>query len=329
MKGLKILLSFITSVTLISACRDDKLSPVPFDEVTTSYGAYVQELEVSSDSYDLFNLDNATFKTKLQIYDTQNGANFAGLDIYASFTDNSPDNDTVDVSEVKLLSFDASKFSADSKNGRPTMDLTIPATQAMAALGITADQLAGGDSFNFRQVLNLKDGRAYTTTNTGLDVLAGPFYSSPFVNSVNIVCNFPDSFAGKYVGNYMYEALNDGPNGPIFGDPHVIKLENVKDKDGVTITTKRKFSAVYLAGLDIGNSADVLTFDFVCDKVVFGDNQKVGLGCTSSIFIGTATSSGTYDQSDDSVLDIWLTDEKVDGGCGDLPTQTHLRFTKQ
>jgi hypothetical protein len=195
MKALKIITTFILSVALISACRDDALSPVPFDEVTTSYGAYVKETNVASGSFNLYDLPSSNFKVSLQIYDAQQGENFESLDIYVSFDDNTEDNGTVDLPEVKLLSVSASQFSKDGTSGLPAYELTITADQAMSAVGVSSDDIAGSDVFNFRQVLNLKDGRAYTTTNTGLDVLAGPFYSAPFTNAVPLVC--PSDIGGK------------------------------------------------------------------------------------------------------------------------------------
>jgi len=196
MKGLKIIITFFLTVVLISACRDDALSPVPFDEVTTSYGGYVKQIEVVDGVYHLDDLAGSSFKLKVQIFDAKNGANFESLDIYASLEDNSPKNGTINPDETKVISFPASQFTPDATTGLPALELVIPASMAISALGITADQVGGADVFNFRQVLNMKDGNSYTTTNTGLDVLAGPFYSAPFTNGVAVVC--PSSIEGTY-----------------------------------------------------------------------------------------------------------------------------------
>jgi hypothetical protein len=196
MRRLKILFTFILSIALISSCKDDSLSPVPFKQVTTTYGGYVKELEISSATYHIEDLANSSFKITVEVYDGKHGDNFESLDIYATLEDNSPKNGTVEPAEAKVMSFPASQFTIDATSGYPTLELSIPATTAIAALGLTEAQVGGADVFNFRQVLNMKDGNSYTTTNTGLDILAGPFYKSPFTNGCSVVC--PSTIEGTY-----------------------------------------------------------------------------------------------------------------------------------
>jgi len=196
MKQLKIVLAFILAIGFISSCKDDSLSPVPFESVTTTYGGYVKELDIISDTYKIEDLAGSSFVMKVEIYDGLHGANFESLDIYATYKDNSPNNGTVKPDEAKVISFPASQFTIDEKSGNPVLELVIPATTAIAALGLTEAEVGGSDVFNFRQVLNMKDGNSYSVANTGLDVLAGPFYQSPFTNGVAVVC--PSFLEGTY-----------------------------------------------------------------------------------------------------------------------------------
>jgi len=196
MRQLKILLAFVLSIGLISSCKDDSLSPVPFTEVTTTFGGYVKELEISSATYHIEDLANSNFIMTVEVYDGKKGDNFESLDIYASYKDNSPKNGTVKPAEAKVISFPASQFTIDATSGYPVLQLKIPAPTAIAALGLTEAQVGGGDVFNFRQVLNMKDGNSYSVANTGLDILAGPFYQSPFTNGCSVVC--PSTLEGTY-----------------------------------------------------------------------------------------------------------------------------------
>ncbi len=41
MRHIKPILTFVLAVAVISACRDNSLSPVPFDTVVTSNGGYI------------------------------------------------------------------------------------------------------------------------------------------------------------------------------------------------------------------------------------------------------------------------------------------------
>jgi hypothetical protein len=262
MKALKIIVTFILSVALISACRDDALSPVPFDEVTTSYGGYVKQIEVVDGVYHLDDLAGSSFKLKVQIYDAKNGANFESLDIYASLEDNSPKNGTINPDEAKVISFPASQFTPDATTGLPSLELVIPATTAISALGITADQVGGSDVFNFRQVLNLKDGHSYTTTNTGLDVLAGPFYSAPFTNGVAVVC--PSTIEGTY------SVVSSGVD-QISGAPH----------DGITATVTLTHTSPGSTSYDVDDmSAGVFAELYVSygspDKVAYVMSEACG-----------------------------------------------------
>jgi hypothetical protein len=322
MRYIKSLITFIIVVAVGTACRDNSLQTVPFNEVTTAYGGYIREVTIASGAFNAFKIKGSSFALTLEVYDAHQGNNFQSVDVFVNFRDNTSYNGTITTSEVKLMTIDASQFTADATTKLPRYDLTVAATAALTALSVDSTNVGGTDAIEFRQALNLKDGRTFTNTNTGLDVLAGPFYGAPFFNSVSFECPLPATWA---VGAYKYQSIVDTDNGPVFGDPQIITLAGVSGS-----TTQRKFSATYLAALGIGNGAQTWTIEFACNQINFLSAVS-NLGCgQGSLSLGPATTatSFTYPGSD-SFFTVNATDAVTDGGCGQSPKQIQFTLTKQ
>lgn len=196
MRHIKSILTFVLTVAAISACRDNSLSPVPFDTVVNSNGGYIITVATPSPNYDVTNLANAVYSVSIQVYDSRKGEAFQSVDIMASYKDNTPGNGTWNPAEVKVASIPAASFTVDDKSGNPATTISIKAEDAIAALGGTDANVSGSDAFIYRQVLVMKDGATYSVANTDINILAGAYYQAPFTGTCPLVC--PSTLEGTY-----------------------------------------------------------------------------------------------------------------------------------
>ena len=63
----------------------------------------------------------------------------------------------------------------------------VTANEAVAASKVAVSDMSDGDRFEITGTMKLTDGKSFTTTNTGLNITGGAFYSSPFSYRVNII----------------------------------------------------------------------------------------------------------------------------------------------
>src|SRR5690606_21292302 len=98
--------------------------------------------------------------------------------------------------DVLVKTIPASDFAPNSESRFLRTSFEIAAADAIAAVGLTPEDMAGGDVFEFRLVLNDKQGRSFSTNNVTTNVAGAPFYASPFQYRVSVVC--PSDLAGTY-----------------------------------------------------------------------------------------------------------------------------------
>ncbi len=130
---------------------------------------------------------------------------------------------------------------------------------------------------------------------------------------------------GKFEGNYRLEQTS-APSGfgPAFDD-QTVSIARIGDENSVT----RQFSGIYLESA--GGSSDlVFTFDLLCGLATINQIGDSGLSCDgeTNITIGPSANAGSYDPEDDSEFFVTFTEFVTDGGCGQGPVQTTLKFTK-
>jgi len=76
--------------------------------------------------------------------------------------------------------------------GNPTTNYSYTLGQALSALGITANDITGGDRFTLGMTANLTDGRSYGPGSANGNIGAvGGWYSSPYVLTSSVVCILP------------------------------------------------------------------------------------------------------------------------------------------
>jgi hypothetical protein len=103
--------------------------------------------------------------------------------------------------DVLVKTLQASDFTTNTSSRFLRSSFQVTAAEAIAAVGLTAAGIQGGDVFEFRLVLNDKFGRSFSSNNVTTNVAGAPFYDSPFQYPVAVVC--PSDLAGTYAFDHI------------------------------------------------------------------------------------------------------------------------------
>jgi hypothetical protein len=139
-------------------------------------------------------------------------------------------------------------------------------------------------------------------------------------------CPIPStSFVGDY--NIVQVTPNHAELGVPTFDPQVVTLA------AGASANSRVFSAVYAEGLNIEQPAMDVSFTLDCpngNSVIVDQGLDTFLGCGGgAITLGPDTTTGTFDQNDDSTFTLILQEFVTDGGCGvPVPLVTEFTLTK-
>lgn len=307
----------LIAVGLLQSCEEsDKTVDYIFDNITR--GATLRTMNVINGTVNIFDIDNSVFEVELEYRDHEEGALLDSYDVYTSFRDNTDDGVDNSKPEVFLKTITRDQMPINPEYGFPRGVLSITANESLAALGLSPDQLNGGDQVVYRLVLKLTDGREFTNDASG-QVTGGSFYSSPFGYSASVVCLFDEP--GFFSGDYLLQQVQ-GAGG--FGVTFADQVVNIA-ADGINRTT----TVAYFPGFDLPSP---FRMEFICGEIIVLPNS-VGLACEAGATFGwtQGTPAATFDVEfiDDDVIEVNIEDSNPDGGCGIGPAQVVLRFTKQ
>ncbi|MDP2088242.1 MAG: hypothetical protein Q8J84_02460 [Flavobacteriaceae bacterium] len=263
MKNIKYIFSLLFVLAVFTACTDeDKVAPL-FSELPN--GAYLTTTIVSG-TINFNDLANAKFEAKLVPTYNADKVSISQVDVYVGYKDNTPANGTTTVAEKLLKTIAGTQFTLGS-----TTTLVVTATEAMAALGITAAQMDGSDAVIVRLVLKLSDGQEFTNSNTSANVQSG-VYNSPFRWTVSLVC--PSDLVSKFdifQTNFTFRGTPYGGSVSLTGG-------EFKRVDGVTYSI--------LPGADFGwwdwgygstgDYAKGITLKEACGKLAYAGSDQYG-----------------------------------------------------
>jgi len=253
------------ALVFLSSCRDFIEPNIPYSSFDT--GAYLRTITRTSTTFNFFDLANSKFALTLEAVDAEDGATVETVEIRVRhrrlitgvglrFT---PATDVL----VKTLQKTDFAPNADSRFLRTSFEVT--SAQALAAVGLKLADIAGGDVFEFRLVLNDKFGRRFSSDNVTLSVAGAPFYASPFQYPVSVVC--PSDLAGEF--SYTQTSM-----------------ESIYGSCAAPITGKVRFTAV--AGSPGAYTVSDATFGFwACYGDTWGaGNVRINDACGSLRFSG-------------------------------------------
>ena len=185
-----------TALIFLSSCRDFVEPRIPY--ATFDTGAYLRTIARTSTTFNFFDLANSKFALTLEAVDIEDGKTVQTVEIRVRHRRLIPGVGLkyTPTSDALVKTLQASDFgpNADSRFLRASFQIT--ATEAIAAVGLTAADIQGGDVFEFRLVLNDKFGRRFSSDNVTTNVAGATFYASPFQYPVSVIC--PSDLAGTY-----------------------------------------------------------------------------------------------------------------------------------
>jgi len=184
------------AVVFLSSCRDFVEPSIPYTTFDT--GAYLRTITRTSTSFNFFDLESSKFDITIEAVDAEDGATVETVEVRVRHRrliagvglKYTPEAD------VLIKTLQKSDFAPNSDSRFLRAQINITAAEAIAAVGLTASGIDGADVFEFRLVLNDRFGRVFTNSNLSGDVAGGPFYASPFLYNVSVIC--PSDLAGTY-----------------------------------------------------------------------------------------------------------------------------------
>ncbi len=178
-------------VILAFSCADE---PLPFDTFEDyAKGAFSRLLSTDNGTFFLTDPDNASFTFDVEYYSENNGAEVASHEWFVRHRNNVDGT----VSEPALLAtVQSSGFGTDAKSGLPTANFAFTLNESLTALGLTIDDLNGGDDMIYDGFVVMNDGRRFGPDNTGGSVQGGAGFDGIFRFIKPLLC--PSELAGTY-----------------------------------------------------------------------------------------------------------------------------------
>jgi len=252
MKNIKIFIALIIlslSLTFYS-CEDD-ISPL--SESSIQLGAVLTtQGTATGTNFNKFDIPGSNLTVTVAFRDFGNNDSMESVDMLVRFIDATPDalGNTLSVPEASLTTLSPSDF-AVGDSGYPENTFTLNGSAALTALGITEDDIDGGDQLLLRYALNLNDGRTFSSDNVGVNV-ATTSHTTPFRYAANIVC-FNIFEAGDWVLD-MKDSFGDGWDGA-FLTANINGVETTYTVNSgfgeiatINLPENAQFTVVYTAG---------------------------------------------------------------------------------
>lgn len=309
----------------LGSCDDDEENTTVVVQDTVETGAVLRTIQIISNELPIGL--GADFSVEIEEQDEFEGDLLQSVDIFARFSDNSPDDgDTTgaNFNEFALGTIDASEFT-DGPFGLPRTTITVAGDDLNAGAGVTGDQLFGGDTFTIRLSLNLTDGRVFSVNNAG-GIITGGFFNSPFQYTATVTCPVDGAYA---IGDYALEVTTGVF--PDFGATQDFTEGVYSISAGVGDTERIVNNVPFLP--EFGDFVGPITFNLVCGQTIL-PNQALGggVGCGGAIQGDSmGTDFGAYDPSDDSVITLGFIITAGDSGstCPSAPYSSVLTLTRQ
>ena len=185
-----------TALIFLSSCRDFVEPRIPY--ATFDTGAYLRTIARTSTTFNFFDLANSKFALTLEAVDIEDGKTVQTVEIRVRHRRLIPGVGLkyTPTSDALVKTLQASDFAPNTDSRFLRTSFQITAAEAIAAVGLTAADIQGGDVFEFRLVLNDKFGRRFSSDNVTTNVAGATFYASPFQYPVSVIC--PSDLAGTY-----------------------------------------------------------------------------------------------------------------------------------
>jgi len=230
------------AVVLFTACEDKETPYNEFEDLTK--GAIPRLVSAPSGIFDFFNPDDSQISFEVEFYDENEGRNVASYAWDVSYAD-----DSTSAGPVNLLTLNKGDFQTNSA-GLPGANITFRLNDVLSALGLSIDDVDGGNNFSFSATLTKDDGSVFTGANTSPNLKGQPAFNAFFNFNQPLVC--PSDLGGSYVATSEGESTDGCCAGTFMSDGRIITLT---DLGGGNYTISDWSGGLYLAwyGPDAGN----------------------------------------------------------------------------
>lgn len=190
MKFLPIIAAFCTAGLLTVSCKTEMVERL--DEFNLEQGGYMRTVTPFPVAANTFSVSKANMSgTKMEFVaeavTPNQGALFSTYELSIRFVDATPANGNKTTTVAPLKAIPASAYTKDATTGYPRATIAVTGAEALAATKLTAADVSATDRFEITAVMRLTDGKAFTASNTGVNITGGAFYSSPFFYRLNVV----------------------------------------------------------------------------------------------------------------------------------------------
>ncbi|MDC6366696.1 MULTISPECIES: hypothetical protein [Flavobacteriaceae] len=176
------------------SCTQEEKSPVDFDALEVSGGAFATELSTDG-STDINKVDpsSSSFSKTYQLFSLEDGKDVSKVDLYVSFN-----GSLTNANEVLFSTTTSDAFDSDGN-----VTLSINGDLLLSSLGLTASDLDGGDTFNYRLALTTPKG-VFSAVSANFDN-----QSADHAFSSTVVCLLSTVPAGDWIVQ-MGDTFGDG-----------------------------------------------------------------------------------------------------------------------
>ncbi|MDF4221395.1 hypothetical protein PXC01_07345 [Maribacter sp. M208] len=210
MKNLRKLLYGSLSLLVFTTSCEYNETPLDEDIVAANEGAVLTTVSTVGGTINKLDPAQSTLENTVLFNDFDENDTVESIDLYLLFADTTPvNNEVITVDEAFIENVPGSAF-AIGDSGFPEHTYSLSGDTMLDLVGLTADDIDGGDLFILRYVLNLTDGRSFSAADTGVNVRTTS-HSTPFRYSSVVVC-FKTPEPGDYTLT-MEDVYGDGWNG--------------------------------------------------------------------------------------------------------------------
>lgn len=251
MKNLRKFLYGSLSLIIFTTSCEYNDSPLDEDLVAENEGAVLTTVSTIGGTINKLDPAQSTLENTVLFNDFDENDTIESIDLYLLFADTTPvNNEVLNIDEAFIENVPGSAF-AIGESGFPEHTYSISGDTMIDLVGLTADEIDGGDLFILRYVLNLTDGRSFSAADTGVNVRTTS-HTTPFRYSSVVVC-FKTPEAGDYTLT-MEDVYGDGWNGGFitisidgvestYSAPGALSVETITIPEGTS-----RFLFTYTAG---------------------------------------------------------------------------------
>jgi hypothetical protein len=291
MKLNKLIIVSLAMVFLLASCADEDLSPiVTFD--SAGKGAYPRLLEEGDKLVNLFDVSGSQYNYSVEFVDADQGNQVAEYVVDMTYEDNDPSNGDKSTGPVEFFKFTSEQFGTSTTGFKSMEGLSVAATEAMAAAGLTEDDLSPGDRFVFNGRVITESGQTFQGSNSSASVV-GSSFRGHFDFTLPVGC--PSDLSGTFA--YSTTAVWCDGSATVTGEVDLIDLGA-----GQYAFSDWSFGTYGLCYGSGAADARTLNFQDVCLKVSytgfldsFGDTWTFGNDIDGETW--TITWDNTYGES--------------------------------